>query len=312
MDQIIVNNSRKVSEYLGFQIKIEDNLLDIKECNSFVEQYKNYFETTDKEQMKEFFDKTGLRLAHIYESYDRLNSYEFNEMGSSLNSPLSDDIYNHHLLVITKVDELIIENNKIYADGKLIYDLSVDNNDKFEKEYNIRNYLSIYRDIPKQIDFLKKEHYLSYELDYKQIKQIFMNSFGDLYVLNYDGNLYCNNKQCEQDVECIWDLDSFTSYIIFKDARVEFLTSKYLPYDKQYDKVLYGNIFIAFLKNKILELSIIIDQPDTSIHHTYYGVDDISYQYLGDEYLDNEKLSLYVEGGKIDICVNDAFIETIR
>lgn len=309
MNEIIVNNSRKVSKCLKLSINCGEDLLKIRECNHFINKYKNYLEAVNKKDLKEFYEETGLKLTHIYKSSSDFNKYVFNEMGSSVCKPLSHNIYNHHLLVITIVDKIIVENNKIYADGKLIYDLILDENSTFEKECVIRNELSRSENIETQTKIISKYYGLN-NLCKQSLKQIFLCSFGNLYVLNNDGILFCNNKEYEQNVKYIWSVDSYTSYIIFNDNSVEYLTNKYDSLnDNKYDKVIYGNSFIAFLKNKVLNLTKIDEIPDTSINQTLYNVDDI-FCTSTSEY--DEVLSLSIKNEKIDISINSIFIEKIE
>lgn len=309
MNKIIVNNKRRVSKYLGFNVNDEDDLLEIKECKQFIIENKKYFESINKEHYQEFFEQTGLNITHIYLSENYIEPIRFNKMGCSINNP--HEVYNHDLLILTKVDEIIIHNNIILADGKKIYDLYTDDNTSFKKECSIRNKLSMKNTIEEQIEIIK-EYYPQYNLNPTEVKQIYLSMFGDLFILNNNGNLYCNNKKYEENVEYIYQVDSYDVYLIFKDNNLEYLLSKYSQFEsKKLDKILYSNTFLALLKNNILKLTIIDELPDTSICQIYQGIDDITLEISEDCYIDNELLTLHIGKEKIVIDNCSIWVETI-
>lgn len=311
---IYVCNSRKVSDFLGFKVDNEANILIKDECIDFIIKYNHYFENANINSFKAFTEETKLNLTNLYilksasnrnATYilntpksdldimitNRHNNYiasiSFNELGSSLDRGFNYEIYNHDLLVINEANELVLKDNDIILDNNHIYTLNnkevINSNDNENLCYEIRYRLSTSQTIDDKITIIKEKYNSKYELK-EGIKQIYLSSFQELFVLYENGDLYKNNDLYATDVLTIWEANSYVSYLVFKNNYSEYISNHQEMYSSEhYDKIIFNECYIAFLTNKKLEIINIYENPDSNYHSFFYDVDDIKH---GDDVTD--------------------------
>ncbi len=314
LKHIYICNERKVSSVLGINVgnkKKRVDILEIDECIDFIIRYNNYFKDVNVNNFKTFTKETKLNLTNLYRLSNSLgknatyirnipkrnidlsisnksNNYiteiTFNELGSSIDRVFNYELYNHDLLVINEADNLILKDNNIILDNNCIYTLNNEEvsiiNDNENLYYEIRYELSISNSIDEKIKIINKKY--NFKCEFKEnIKQIYLSSFGELFVLYDNGDLYRNNELYATNVLTIYEINSYVSYLIFNNNDVEYITSHYEIYNNlHYDKIIFNDYYIAFLKNKNLEVINICEDPDRNYHTFFYNIDDIK---LGDE-----------------------------
>ena len=332
MDLIEVYNARRVSNALGFEVKHYENLLENPKCEDFIKKYKKYFESTNKKDFIEFYNKTGIMISHVYKGkYSKKYKYEeieyvcFDQLGCSMEKERKKypKRFNNHLLVLTKVESLTFENNKIYADGKLIYDIDKEGKSKdllktidlLNSEFdNIKDEYGSYEDplrcsLGEEVLYRQKEtlsyyNYLDYDLDTSDAEQLVLSPFGDIFVLKEDGTLLRNNEEYDKNVEYIWEQDEVTKFIIFEDSTIEFISSSFgNPVDIKTDQLYYNRDFLAYLKNKIMYIIIKDDDNNASTRTEIKGIDKFDF----DTY--EEELILYKNNEEIRFPILNSFIE---
>lgn len=315
MDKLLVHNSRRFSEYVGIRVESGEDILINSKCEDFIEKYKKYFLKPDKDLMEKFFLETGLILGFIYDcgigSISKIKCVSFNSLCCSLRNPFSKDIYDNHLTVVNKVKNIFVKDDKLYVDGIDLYDLRNDDDVWFSEYKNkiVRNHLNSkyiqnpFDGLQSQVEIIKKEYDSNYDYDENDIKQITISSLGKLFVLKKDGTLLRNNQVYDKDVLAMWNKDSFTTMIIFKDNRIEFIESRYEPYDRKYDKVIYDDLFIATLKNKNLAVTRIGEEPDSSINVGLCDIDDFLYD------SDKEILKIFKNNEYIELDIESIYCE---
>jgi hypothetical protein len=316
MEKIEVLNERRVSEFLGFKVSNYEDLLLNSNCNDFIRKYEKYFESVSSKDFEEFFRKTGLMLRHVF--YSNLNSsyISFDILGYNLSFSINPKIYNNHLLVITRVDKLTIENNIIYADRKEIYKIKDENEviNKLTRISKIRErFYEAKRDYPdsacisKLSEIVYEEYGKKYDINTSDISQIILSPFGDIFTLKNDGVLLRNNMPYDKNVEYIWEKDSYTKIIIFEDKKIEYISGTIGNLiNKTYDKIWYDDYFLAILKDKNLELIIREENIENSVSFSLKGIDDIDYDSK------NEELILYVKNQEIRYPLLYTFIEAYK
>ncbi len=314
---IYVCNGRKVSNFLGIDVNVGKRRVDIlrkDECIDFIIKYNHYFEDVNVNNFKAFAEETKLNLTNIYilnsdivrnptyilnmpkhyidisitnKPHKYIASISFNELGSSLDRGFNYELYNHDLLVINETEEMLLEDNHIIVDNNCIYTLNnkevSSSNDNEILCIEIRYELSTSKSIDEKIKIIK-EKYNSKYIFKESVKQIYLSSFRELFVLYDNGDLYKNNDLYATNVIAIYEINSYVSYLIFKNNDVEYITSHRQIYNSiHYDKIIFNGYYIAFLKNKDLEVINICEDPDSNYHTFFYNVDDIEF---GDEIID--------------------------
>lgn len=329
MNSICVKNSRRVSEYFGFKVQENENILSNYNCKDFINKYKEYFFTTDTNKFRDFYKKTNLRLCNIYilnNSYKKmcisyhilkkeadiytfsnfmLEEISFNSLGSSIDSPFREDIYNHDIVAFNFVEDIRIIDRDIIIDGKKLYKL-FNNKSEIESQKQlteIRYELYFEERIEEKVKIIHKKYDPQYKFQ-DNIKQIYINSFGELYVLYKNVDLYiedyilCNNHLYAKNVLGIWEENIYRCYLIFKDNKIEciMLNNWHLKNSFNNKKVLCTDYYLARLYKDELELITKNYETDESHHLWFDNVENISYG-------DNEFI-LNIENGGAKISCN--------
>lgn len=313
MSKIVVMNSRRVSDFLGFKVKNFEDLNRNINASEFVKKYEKYLNSANKNELKEFFKKTGLIIEHLY--LQKSGVIRFNMFGSTANTYRL-KAYNYHLQIRTKVEELNIENGIIYDDGKKIYDLKDDegNEEKIKQIEHINDLL--YEKLPYDKETYESEKQVILEREIGNLEnfentcQRVLSPYGDIFYLTEDGTLFCNDKEYDKNVETVWERDRYNKLIIFKDNKVEYLSSTFIdPFEEVYDKILYGDKYLAILKDKTLKVIVTINPYLYRIKSTaicFTGVDDIE---CGRNRWNKEELIIYTNGNKIKYLISDVEIK---
>ena len=271
---ILALNGSRVSDFLKIDIKDETKLtdnLDDKVIRDFIAKYKKYFNSNKIEDIKEFYNLTGLMLTHIYNISN--SEYLIYSMNNIFRYNIEKDIYPKpvyisHILVITNESD--------------------NNNDKYHSKIFCQNkkQLELIKDINYTISYINNNKIKVIESKYnknvfknyskKDIKDTGITLLNNLYVLLKNGEFYLDNKLYAKNVDCIWYQDSYNSYLIYKDNKIEKFTSLFpASYIYKYKKVVYNNYVLATLKNKRVGITQKVDQVDTTVLTTIYSVDDI-------------------------------------
>lgn len=294
MDNLIVCNQRRVSDFLGFKVNDED-ILNIPKCKDFITKYQSFFKNVSISNFRNFYKETGLKLTIIYTQKTSNKMISFNALGSSIDKIFKKDIYNHDILAINKVDSIEIKNECIIIDGKKMYGLNSNIDMSIhEKQYKkIRYELCFAKSIDEKKKIIKENYEQNVFLK-KGIKQIYLGSFGNLYVLYEDGTLYQDNEIYAKNVSTIWETNSYVSFLIFEDYSLEYLSNSNECYHNvKYDKIIYNDNYIGLLKDKELEVISILEESDSNYHAFFSNVDDIS---LGSNEME---IALETNGNKI-------------
>lgn len=329
MNRICVKNSRRVSEYFGFKVQENENILSNYNCKDFINKYKEYFFTTDTNKFRDFYKKTNLRLCNIYilnNSYKKrcisyhilkkeadiytfsnfmLEEISFNSLGSSIDSPFREDIYNHDIVTFNFVEDIRIIDRDIIIDGKKLYKL-FNNKSEIESQKQlteVRYELYFEERIEEKVKIIHKKYDSQYKFQ-DNIKQIYISSFGELYVLYKNGDLYiedyilCNNHLYAKNILRIWEENIYRCYLIFKDNKIECITLNNWHLKNSFNnrKVLCTDYYLARLYKDELELITKNYETDESHHLWFDNVENISYG-------DNEFI-LNIENGGAKISCN--------
>ena len=146
---IFVNNEKRVGEVLGIKLEHGEDLrkkMETEEVKTFWNTYEVLLHSTNRKDMIAFYQETGLRVLHVIEESRYGLKLVMDSNGVVFVGGVPKDlpsieimdtsdlkIFQHHLLVVTKVDKLIEEAGKIYTirgDYKrCVYDVAE------EKEY---------------------------------------------------------------------------------------------------------------------------------------------------------------------------------
>lgn len=312
MNETIVNNSRRVSDFLGFKVQKCENLYKNSKASEFIKKYDKYLNTTKKEEFREFFYQTGIILEHIYLFKSRVIS--FNMFGARVNRNYQ--VYNSHLQILTRVEQLEINDNIIYANGKEVYNLKNDeeNKEKLEHISHINDWFCEKIVYGNEVYENEKQCILGYEMEniehHENTQQRILDPYGDIFYLTEDGILYCNDKEYDKDVETVWEQDRYNKLIIFKDNKVEYLSATFGGcFDEVYDKVLYGENYLALLKDKKLKIIVRMNPDGYKIESTesnFSGIDDIEIEI--NEW-DEEELIMCVNGSRIKCLIPEVQIQ---
>jgi len=284
---VIAMNGERISKYLGIQIKNEtrltDNLGNII-ISDFINKYEKYFKSNKIDDIKEFYQLTGLMLTHIFNVSDTKSIIY--SMNNIFRYDTEKDIYKKalfttHILVVTNKSDN--NNNDYYS--KVFW-----NNEKeLEIIRCINNSCNKVNAIEKRYN---KEAFKYFNK--KDIKQVELTLLYNLCILLKNGDFYLDNKLYAKNVDTIWHQDKYNSYLIYKDNKIEDLTSQF-PSScvYKYKKVVYNKYMLATLKNKRVGITQLVDQIDCSVLTTIYDVDDIY----------STRESLYLISGKEKIRI---------
>ena len=275
--EVIFINGSRVSNFLGIKIKDDTKLDDVKDyeiVKDFIKNYGKYLYSNKIEDIKEFYNLTGLMLTHIYQVTDsRQHIFSMNNIHRTdiTSNAFSKPVYMTHILVITKGSD---GNDNDYH-SQIFW-----KNQK-EKQIgnNIRYTLScVCRNIKSRIEFIEKKYDESIfkQFTKNDIKHIELTVLNNMCILLKNGDLWVDDKLFATNVDTIWHQDSYNTYIIYKDNRVEEFVSQF-PYSsiRKYKKVVYNNGILAILNNKTLNLTILVDLPDVCVMTSILGIDDI-------------------------------------
>lgn len=307
--RIIVYNERVVSEYLGFNVKIFEDLMENSKCKRFIEENMEYLTSVEPKDFIDFFKRTGIVLEH------QSKFYKFNFLGLKQEYWYTKEeykVHTSHLTVIDEENDIYIKDNILYLNGREIRNI---NNEKKEQDERFNEFerinerlLDIYNnsygyekfDIEKgELIEYSNEFFPNYKI-IENTKQLVITPYNDIFTLTDDGILYCNNEVYDKNVEYIFEQDIINKIIVYSNNDVEYLTASFGgPLNIRCDKVLYKENCLVTLKNK--ELRIIYKNyyeyiKNQSNDMTLYGVDDIEFN----EYDDDE---LLVKVGKEEIKI---------
>ena len=274
---IIAVNGKRVSKIIGTKVEDGYNLMDNKdnkEIAEFLRKYNKYLYSNKIEDIKEFYNITGLMITHIYDVDDgKKIIYSMNNiLRTDINSnAFRKPIYTTHILVVSNYSDN--NSNKYYSE------IFWKNQKEGMLGNDIRYTMScVCKNIKSKISYIEEKYNKkAFEgFNKKEIKEIELTVLNNLCILLNDGSLYLDNKLYATNVDTIWHQDSYNSYIIYKDNKIEELVSEF-PYSciKKHKKILYNEYMLAILNKKTLNLTILVDKPDTCIMTSILGVDDI-------------------------------------
>ena len=253
--------------------------------------------------------KHGLFITHIFETKNNNSpSVSFNIIGvyqecnskknfshikkKDLDSVNETNTYNHHLYIISEVNEITEDKNGIYIIEKgkkqYIYDYKkaekLEKNEKFIPTGNICPELFNAQTIKNKIKVIKEyfgDDYFNF-VTINKIKKIeLIPTYKNILILLDDGTLYLDKKIYSNNVKEICYLNNARIYIIYNDNVVEKLIFQGLMpcHEIKYDKIITDSFFIAYLKNKVFDLVILGNEyEDIIVNLTLENVDDIKYK----------------------------------
>lgn len=292
-DKIIVEDSIRLSNFIGTKLTYEEDLLLSKDDKvlNFLKKYSKYIYSNKIEDIKEFYNLSGLMLTHIYSKDDNRVIYSMNNIFriNYNNSYNENVIYTTHLLVVSEYDD----NN----DFKYYNDIYLKNKQELQLGNDIRYTLScICSSIKSRISTIEKKYDKNAfkNINKKDVKLIKLTMLNNLCILLKNGDLYLDGKLYAKNVETIWSQDSYSSYIIYKDNSIELLTSIFPTSNRvKHKKIVYNEYMLASLYKNRVHITIITDQVDACVMTTLIGVDDI--------YCTKESLYLLVGNKKVRI-----------
>jgi len=272
---IFVNNEKRVKEVLGVEVKHTEDLMEkmqMEQVKEFYTKQEARLHSFNQKDMLEFYQETGLYLLHVIE-VDRyglkmlvdihgavtVGDYSNCLPGIAMMAINNLKVFQHHLLVVTKVNQLIQEKEKIYAvqgENKKCIDSSEE-----EKQYlfpwnrfvhtfnelvcagnNLEKRIQVVQNAfgENVLEFVKKEEIVQIELSPK---------IGQLYLLLKNGDLYEWNRLYAKNVKHIWAMNNDWYYLIYTDDTLEPLTFTDAIAEpiKKYKKIIYRPGFIESL-----------------------------------------------------------------
>ena len=275
---IFVENEERVGLFLNTKLNQGEDLLKSNNAvvKSFLKEYRKYLYTNKCEELKEFYEKTGLMLVRecIIEK-NNTHQIVLYTMNNRFDSESSSDyikrrIYTAHIIVQCHNDNVELSYKK-YLYEKNIKDLELGNNIRYRLSCICQNMNSKINTIEKLYD---KNAFNN--INKKDIKQIKYTMLNNLCILLKNGDLYLDNKLYASNVNTLWHQDSYTIYIIYKDNSLEFLTAKFHPGHRcKHKKIVYNKTILASLYKKNVHLTILTDIPDKCVMTTIMGIDDI-------------------------------------
>ena len=294
-----VENIKKVADQIGIKLEedfdedinhFERDLLKYENpkfladkrrkepVKKFIEKYEKYFTTTDKNLLREFYEKTGLILMNVFEIRNPNNDfpspeksyyatmYGFLKKDSEAYGGYYNCVYNNHLTSHIEIDSSFLKPNE---DEYYEHDYDKEEAWGFTNEENA----ALNKD-PELIWTDKYEHCFKVGPRKK-----FVGAFGELFEIK-DGDLYRNGNKIEENVETVFRFNDCTSIVIFKDHNIEYLEWHLdeRPSCQKYDKILYGTYFIAFLKDGNLGVRLINEEEENISHEIFFDhVKDIEF-----------------------------------
>jgi hypothetical protein len=276
-DKIIFINGKRISNYLGVQIKdhtCPENYPENEIIANFIKEYNNYLLSNKIEDLKEFYELTGLLITHIY---DKNDGYKIIYSMNKINRTKSDSdayrkpVYTTHILVISNYDDP--NDNKYYS--KIFW--------QNQKEYEILNEVNYdlcykCKNIKDKINTIESKFNKNTFKGYNKnnIKEVEITSLNNVIILLKDGSLYFDNKLYASNVKTIWHQDSYNSFIIYNDNKLEELICEF-PHSriKNYTKIVYNDYIFATLKRKKLSMIFKTYEDDVTIMHSIFNVNDI-------------------------------------
>ena len=278
MKKVIAVNNKRVSDFIGIEIDNEADLLlelNNEKIKKFITDYSEYLSSNKIEKLKEFYELTGLIITHICndkEGHGHRNIYSMNNLFREgvMSDLFSKPIYTTHILVISDYDSNGYEYfRKIFE--KNMNDVKIGN--------SIRYTLScVCSSVESKIERIEKEYdeYAFNNIDKKQVADIYLTPLNNLCILFKNGDLYLDNKLYAKNVHSLWHQDSHNVYIVYKDNKTENLISEF-PYTciHEYNKTVCNSSILATLDDKTLNITVLVDKPDTCVMTTIIGIDDI-------------------------------------
>lgn len=298
LEKIRIENTRKVADYLGFdleKIPYEDDgrdLMKSPEANDFVEEYKKYFTTMDKNLLREFYEKTGLILMNrITTPEDEYRHYCLTMYGYMRDDDSKDyDCRNH------------VRNNHLTSEIRLDSPLELADEDYYEHDYDKDE---IWGFSNEELEALHKNPKLiltdEFEHCYKTgPRRNLVGNFGEKFELK-NGELFRDGRKIEENVKTLFRLNDCNTYIIFEDNRIENLEyhATECELNLKHKKILYGTYFLAVLRdNKELEVTLISRTDEAESYALdFCNVDDIEFTPSEDSYKDEDGI-LKLKTGK--------------
>ena len=305
LEKIRVENVRKVADYLGLDSeKISDeyngrDLMKNPEANDFIEKYKKYFTTMDKNLLREFYEKTGLILMNriVVPTKKTLGCSDFQELYCLTMYGFVHDHYG-------KDDDYhnFVRNNHLTSEIQLDFPLELKDEDYYEHDYDKDETWGFSNE---ELEALHKNPKLiltdEFEHCYKTgPRRNLVGNFGEKFELK-NGELFRDGRKIEEDVKTLFRLNDCNTYIIFEDNRIENLEyhATECELNLKYKKILYGTYFLAVLRdNKELEITLISRADEAESYALdFCNVDDVEFTPSKDSYK-NEDGTLKIKTGK--------------
>lgn len=306
MLKLLVNNSRRVSKLLGKDVEILEDINQREDLKEWLEKYVKFFSNANPESIREFEKMTGLELAIEYHCRNTNTSILFTKIGRVVERNFPIKIFNQHITALYEVKsiediagETIIDGVCVnYRSTDMLIDLleNTKNNQRISEEIQLAT-------LEDKIELLIDYGYLSYNFDTTNIKDLFLSPYGDVYALYSDGKLLKNNTFYEEGVKDLWILNDKTSYIIFEDNNLEYITSGWIGRNRKLEKIVYTDKFMAQLDNNELEIYIKLEESQYCIDQIYEKVSDIEYNEET-----NELFVFSLEGGIITLDLDYSII----
>ncbi len=272
---VLVENEDRVSKILNTKVNYEEDLLysNKKEVTEFFNKYSKYFLSNRCEDLKEFYNLTGIIVTRICELENNIRHiYSINNVYRSdiNNNIINKPVYITHILVISDIDDNTFEYfHNMYSKNEMDYKLGS----------NVRYLLNnICCNIKSKIGVIKKYVDKDTFINIKEsdVKDIYYTMLNNTCILLKSGDLYLDGRLYSKGVDTIWRRDSYTTYIIYKDNSVEELTHDFPTCNRyKYKKVVYNRYMLATLIHKRVGITLLVDNPDTSVLQTFYDVNDI-------------------------------------
>jgi len=279
LKSVRVENIRKVADGIGIKLgmdmdevafRFERDLLKNKDAVKFVKDHKKYFTVTDKNLLREFYEKTGLILMNVFESSGKI--YRATMYGFLKNDPDAygghyNCVFNNHLTSYLEVSDFSEPKEDEY------YEHDYDK----DEAWGFTNV---------EVAALNENPELIWDDDYEHCYKVgphknFIGAFGEHFVIK-EGKLYRDGVKIEENVRTVFRLNDYTSMIIFENNCVEYLerhSHEHPVSCVEYNKIIYGTYFIALLfKNKFLNVYAIDEEdPDTNCEVDFDCVEDIEF-----------------------------------
>lgn len=290
---IFVNNEKRVGEVLGIKLEHGEDLrkkMETEEVKTFWNTYEVLLHSTNRKDMIAFYQETGLRVLHVIEESRYGLKLVMDSNGVVFVGGVPKDlpsieimdtsdlkIFQHHLLVVTKVDKLIEEAGKIYTirgDYKrCVYDVAEEKEYAFPLNRYVRAFNELVcasRNLEKRIEVIQNifgKSILDHIAKEEIIQVELIPTTRQLYILLKNGDLYEWDKVYAKKVRYIWAMNNYCYYVIYEDNTVEplaFIDAITEPI-KQYKKIIYQPGFVERLLriNKENDVELIETKDDS-------------------------------------------------